>query len=304
MRSNPSKPDSGQPTFGGVLGSRSLFASPSVAISSRSGTIHRPIVYAEHRPIDWSFLYYLRAGTVAIRQSTTARWKVISSNSFFFVRQPSDLILHVARGAVELIVMQWHRSLAVGIDQWLDQAWGRKRGSSVAAYCSSVNTDFGILPILECSPGSDRMRTEMRLLGKIHELMGDLLTQESELCLAPVPAKLPEPIQGLVDAVRQTPAKQWTLKEAADGAGYSLFHFSRTFKHFVGYGFPDYVLRCRAEIAVKLLCNTSKPIETIQIASGFNSVQALREALKEFLGFLPSELRPQIGTDSGQEREP
>lgn len=269
----------------------------------RSGIVHRPIVYAEPRPIDWCFLYFVRRGTVAIRQSTIGRWRVVAANSLFFVRQPSDLILQVARGEVDLIVIQWSRRLTVGIEEWLIQNWSRKRKSSVATYCSGHITDYGILPIIDHHTSFDSIRTEMRLLGKIHELMGDLLTQETELCLAPLPVDLPDPIFGLIEKVRLTPAKTWTLKQAADLAGYSPFHLSRTFKHHVGYGFPDFVLRCRSEIAVKLLCNTNRQVDAIRLTSGFSSIQAMREALKEFLGFLPSELRMPGESDAGSESE-
>jgi AraC-like DNA-binding protein len=91
--------------------------------------------------------------------------------------------------------------------------------------------------------------------------------------------------------VRENPALPWPLKDAADMAGYSPFHFSRVFKGLVGYGFHEYVDRCRTECAVELLVTTDMPVDLVASTCGFGTTQGLRESVKEYLGLVPSELR-------------
>ena len=74
-------------------------------------------------------------------------------------------------------------------------------------------------------------------------------------------------------------------------AGYSPFHFSRVFKQIVGYGFHEYVDRCRTAMAVDQLCSTDSPADLIAASCGFGTSHGLRESMKEYLGLVPSELR-------------
>ncbi|MBS1711552.1 MAG: helix-turn-helix transcriptional regulator [Armatimonadetes bacterium] len=68
-----------------------------------------------------------------------------------------------------------------------------------------------------------------------------------------------EPLDDLIAAIRAEPQRQWNLTNAAELAGYSPFHLSRIFRQISKMGFPEFVDRCRAEIAVDLLINTSQP---------------------------------------------
>lgn len=104
-----------------------------------------------------------------------------------------------------------------------------------------------------------------------------------------------EPLYDLIAAIRAEPQRQWNLTIAAELAGYSPFHLSRIFRQISKMGFPEFVDRCRAEIAVDLLINTSQPICSISDQCGFGTPQALRNACREYAGFLPSELRERHG---------
>jgi len=87
------------------------------------------------------------------------------------------------------------------------------------------------------------------------------------------------------------PDAPWPLKDAAAMAGYSPFHFSRVFKSLAGYGFHEFVDRCRTEFAVGKLCQGELAVDVVASASGFGTTQGLRESIKEYLGLVPSELR-------------
>ena len=117
------------------------------------------------------------------------------------------------------------------------------------------------------------------------------MTSSDQVQLAAIPSDLPDTIKDLVSRVRQSPSHGWPLRDAADAAGYSPFHFSRVFKNLVGYGFHEYVDRCRTESAVELLCTTDQPVDLVASTCGFGTTQGLRESVKEYLGLVPSELR-------------
>ena len=74
-------------------------------------------------------------------------------------------------------------------------------------------------------------------------------------------------------------------------AGYSPFHFSRVCKQLVGYGFHEYVDRCRTECAIDMLVSTDSAVDLVASTCGFGTTQGLRESVKEYLGLVPSELR-------------
>jgi transcriptional regulator GlxA family with amidase domain len=132
---------------------------------------------------------------------------------------------------------------------------------------------------------------EPLIFSVMYEMLPRLVRSRSRLGLAPVPADLPANISQLVQQVRQRPDVGWPLKEAADLVGYSPFHFSRVYKSLIGYGFHEFVDRCRTEHAVDMLCTSDTPIDVVAAASGFGTTQALRESVKEYLGLVPSELR-------------
>ncbi|ARU40357.1 hypothetical protein CCB80_04075 [Armatimonadetes bacterium Uphvl-Ar1] len=101
----------------------------------------------------------------------------------------------------------------------------------------------------------------------------------------------------LVHAIKTRPENNWSLSCAAAVAGYSPFHLSRLFKATANMGFPEFVDRCRTEIAIERVISSNDSIALISDQCGFGSPQAIRNALREFTGFLPSELRIQNPCD-------
>lgn len=135
-------------------------------------------------------------------------------------------------------------------------------------------------------------RSHLELLSVVYELVALTSSAEMELTLATLPIDLPETIVDLTKRVKASSNSPWPLKLAADLAGYSPFHFSRVFKQLVGYGFHEYVDRRRTEVAVEQLIRSDVPVDAIASSCGFGTTQGLRESLKEYLGLVPSELRP------------
>lgn len=109
--------------------------------------------------------------------------------------------------------------------------------------------------------------------------------------LADIPADLQDVLTSLLLDVKADPSRPWGLKEAAESASYSAFHLSRTFRNVAHYGFPEFVDRCRAEMACRFLIESSIPYDDLVGMCGFGSSQGMRTAVREYYGFLPSEIR-------------
>jgi AraC-like DNA-binding protein len=102
---------------------------------------------------------------------------------------------------------------------------------------------------------------------------------------------MPSFLEELLKRVKYEAAYGWSLKKAAEFVGYSPFHLSRTFKAFMGYGFPEFVDRARVELAIKYLSESVHSVDQVATLCGYCSTHGLREAMKQYVGFLPSEIR-------------
>jgi AraC-like DNA-binding protein len=189
------------------------------------------------------------------------------------------------------LIITWPAVIAPGLEAWIGAKYTSKGGSRNVS-CRAIEPHFvSLLSRIEAARTGPEDIVEPLLLGIIHEAVAQLSTGPNEMTLATVPSGLPDTIQDLIKEARQNSSLSWPLKEAADKAGYSPFHFSRVFKQLVGYGFHEYVDRCRTEAAVEMLISSDTAVDLIASACGFGTTQGLRESVKEYLGLVPSELR-------------
>jgi AraC-like DNA-binding protein len=80
-----------------------------------------------------------------------------------------------------------------------------------------------------------------------------------------------------------------TLEEAADIAGFSLYHFTRFFKECIGITFGQYLSNYRITRAEWFLLNDDESITEIAFKSGFNSVKTFNRIFKKAKGCAPTE---------------
>lgn len=97
------------------------------------------------------------------------------------------------------------------------------------------------------------------------------------------------------------PQEPWNVPDAAAKCGYSVYHFSRTFKAKTGQGFPEFVNRVRSIQSVLLMCEQRKlpdeALESVGIGAGSSANKVL---LKE-LGLTVTDIRKMLTlTDSGR----
>lgn len=95
-------------------------------------------------------------------------------------------------------------------------------------------------------------------------------------------------------------AEDLTLEHMAAVAGFSKYHFSRTFKQQSGYNFYDYLCRRRIKSAEMLLMDPTRSISQIALQSGFSSVSTFNRIFKKLKNCTPTQYRSMfhVHTDS------
>lgn len=232
-------------------------------------------------------------GALLARDAVHARWSAITPNSLAATVGPRDLILRIARGNHRLRLICWDLTHTPLLANWLRATRFNpdQPSSDPIAIQLAVPNFVAALERVETALIGPKQRLPLLIMSGIVEILSHLFTMESSPGLTPIPGAVAEPIARLIEAVKQERAASWPLKDAAEIAGYSPFHFSRVFKATVGFGFHEFVDRCRTELAVEKLLTTDAPIDYIATACGFGTTQGLRESTKEYLGLVPSELR-------------
>ena len=132
---------------------------------------------------------------------------------------------------------------------------------------------------------------ELMMIGILYSTIGQMMMSKDEINLGSIDSNFPESMVPLLNMVRKDPAKYWPIPEAANIVGYSGHHFSRVFKQCSGMKFQSFVERCRTGYAIELLTTTKMSVDAIAMKTGFGAPQALRDAFKEILGIMPSDLR-------------
>jgi len=233
-------------------------------------------------------------GAIIARSVNQSRVIIVPPRSVFYVRGPIRLNSLVARGDHKLQMLSWNAAMLPALDQWIQNTGPvrQSKGQYRFVGCKPIDPNFSEpLRRFEEARKQQSELAEPLFMSFIYEAVGRIMVGGDEMQLSPLPADLPEPIQRLTEAVRQNPARSWSLKEASDMASYSPFHFSRVFKQLVSYGFHEYVDRCRTEMAVGLLVSSDKAVDIVAAQSGFGTTQGLRESVREYLGLVPSEFR-------------
>ncbi len=81
------------------------------------------------------------------------------------------------------------------------------------------------------------------------------------------------------------------LKDLADIAGLSMFHFARAFKQSQGVTPNCYLFQRRVEHAQKILAETDMPMSEIAMATGFSDQSHFARRFREHFGTTPAKFR-------------
>lgn len=233
------------------------------------------------------------SGALLIRSATNPKLIVVPPRSITYLKGRLRLAVVAARGEHRTEIISWESELTPLLEEWLSSRLPTKQGHTGARHiaCKPVHPFFvGAVDRLEEARNAGEI-SELMMTSAIYETVGRLMQGPDQVQLAIVPEDLPEALRGLTERVRAQPAQPWPLKNAADMAGYSAFHFSRVFKQIMGFGFHEFVDRCRTECAIDILITTDLAVDVVATSCGFGTPQALRESIKEYVGLVPSELR-------------
>ncbi len=100
-----------------------------------------------------------------------------------------------------------------------------------------------------------------------------------------------ESIYKVVDYIHKNTNKNLTVKELADIAGFSQFHFHRIFSAYSGETLIYFMKRIRLEKSASQLLYTNANITEIALATGYETPSAYTKAFKQLFDINPSEYK-------------
>ncbi|MBD2862964.1 AraC family transcriptional regulator [Paenibacillus oceani] len=129
------------------------------------------------------------------------------------------------------------------------------------------------------------MRSEMiRLL--LHLRRSQLRT-----VIAGETAPLDDPLEHVLDRIREKTAEPPTIQDLAAESGLSERQFRRRFEARTGMNYTEYVQKLRMELICKLLASTSDTISSIAWKAGYRDIKFFNRLFKKLVGATPSEYR-------------
>jgi AraC-like DNA-binding protein len=263
-----------------------------VRLESLTGNVNKTATGTCVVPNGMNALCLNLKGTILARAASSGKLVIIPPRSLTYIRN-TRLIVQCARGEHSSQLLSWPIVVTNLMERWMQERQGAKAVASARMVaCKPIDPHFkDAVERFNKALQSPADVVEPLIVSFLYETCTKIMSSVDQVQLAATPLDLPETIKELIAKVRQNPALPWPLKDAADMAGYSPFHFSRVFKNLVGYGFHEYVDRCRTECAVELLVTTEMAVDLVAGTCGFGTTQGLRESVKEYLGLVPSELR-------------
>lgn len=259
-----------------------------------TGQVTRTVAGVAQVPAGMCALCFNTKGTLLARTSAQSKLIIVPPRSVTYIRGSLRLIIQAARGDHAVQILSWNQMLTPLLDAWAASRSTSRSGQTGVRQIACKPIDPHLVEAynrFETARNGQPEMAEPMILSAAYELIAKLMSSSDEVQLAAIPTTLPETVKELTVRVRGNPALPWPLKDAADAAGYSPFHFSRVFKAMVGYGFHEYVDRCRTEAAVDMLVTSDAAVDVVAATCGFGTTQGLRESVKEYLGLVPSELR-------------
>jgi AraC family transcriptional activator FtrA len=120
----------------------------------------------------------------------------------------------------------------------------------------------------------------------------------------PVPPRADGRLAPLLDEIRSSLDRRWTIAILASKAAMSERTFIRRFFDATGTTPAEWIIERRIEAARELLETESSELKTIAGTAGFGSVQSLRHHFRERMGVSPSSYRARFSRSSPAERQP
>ncbi len=231
----------------------------------------------------WALVFKKR-GTTLFMSDDHANPFVVPADTIFLCRSRS-IRMRVTKGSHDSIIVLWKASSLPKLSASFEKS---KRYLSSQSVFPLHNHSIKLLEEMIAEPNKN---FELLMIGILYSTIGQMMSQKDQIDLCPIDHHFPETMLPLLKMVRKDPSRYWPVPEAANIVGYSGHHFSRVFKQYSGLKFQSFVERCRTAYAIELLISTKLSVDSVATKSGFGAPQALRDAFKEILGIMPSDLR-------------
>ena len=225
-----------------------------------------------------------KLGTTVFRTDEHQHPVVVPTNTVFLCRS-RFAHMRVTKGLHDSIIVLWKSSSLPKLSASFEKS---KRFMAAQSIFPMHSHSMNLLQQMVTEPNKN---FELMMIGILYSTIGQMLSSKDEVNLSAIDSSFPESMMPLLEMVRKDPAKYWPVPEAANIVGYSGHHFSRVFKQHSGMKFQSFVERCRTAYAIELLTTTKMSVDSIAAKTGFGAPQALRDAFKEILGIMPSDLR-------------
>lgn len=250
-----------------------------VTWSTRSDLVEGP---ADDRVHSWRLDY---SGTTELRgQTNGAMVLIVVQRGGLLIGDEAKLLVPESHGV--LLQNQTHLQIATS-DQHNQVVLWSLSADAFGAICH--NGPRGVRPLRQAFPHLVPSEGSEHCLGRVMIVLGITLLQEPVYDLAQHVDIEDEGTREVVRLIRSH--QRPTLREAADMAGYSHFHFSRRFRDVTGYGFHEYLDRVRASWAIAH-APESKSLVRLAESAGFSNVKTMRESIFDYTGFQLSQLVP------------
>ncbi len=100
-----------------------------------------------------------------------------------------------------------------------------------------------------------------------------------------------EKIHKVIDYISENTNKQISVKELADLAGFSQYHFHRIFTAYTGEPLSSFVKRVRLEKSASCLIYADTNITEVALTYGYDTPSAYTKAFKQLFGVNPSKYK-------------
>jgi AraC-like DNA-binding protein len=215
---------------------------------------------------------------------------IIGNGEIVFVVDPKKVDLIVSKSTAILRTLSWHANTTSSLNSVYSSAKGQGRPNIFSP--NQRKAEISILAeTVERFVTDPKPEDEPLAFAAIQVLAISALKGAETQAYAVIPAEASVGLKTLSSEVRDHPDATWSLKAAANIAGYSQHHLSRVFRLEFGLGFPEYVDRCRLSATLENYKSQSDDLFGLAIAAGFKTMTTFRDCLKSHLGLVPTDLK-------------
>jgi len=219
-------------------------------------------------------------------------FEILPELSFAVISPRRNIQGLLSRNATKFAVVSWPAHALDTISKWKARTFASNCVDRSFAMARDCRKDAGCAnrELLRLVHGIDKA-SEGRVFSTALSQLVDVIEQPVFNRMTMVPPEASEGLVRLATEVRADPSSDWTLGRAAEVATYSQFHLSRTFRAEFCVGFPEFVERCRLEVAIASLSADRPDFTSAAELAGFHSAASLRDAIRRTFGLAASEFK-------------